>query len=234
MIIITDSHVSKSNGNHAIFFNMLESFEKNNEDIIFLGDIFDLWIAMPQYEEDIHREFTSWCHRQKKYRVIGYMEGNHEFYLADERSQAFTWCSKDAWWRDSAGVMFVHGDQINRKDRNYLSFRKLVKNSVTKFIIHRLPSAPKFMDFIKEASKKTNLKFRTRLPKQEIEFFAESRFAENAEIIFVGHFHQEYIYHNHDGNKLYLLPDWLSTQKVALYRRSQKQVRFIHWREISL
>ena len=219
MIIITDSHVSKTKGNHATFFKMLEALGKNNQDLIFLGDIFDLWIALPRYEEDIHHDFISWCHDQKKYRTIGYLEGNHEYYLADEKAGAFTWCSKDAWWRDDAGVMFVHGDLINRKDKNYLSFRMLVKNKVTKFIIRSLPLTPKFIDSIKEASKKTNLKFRTHLPEEEIKFFAESRFAESVDTIFVGHFHQEYIYRNHEAKKLYVLPDWLSTQKVVFYHR---------------
>ena len=128
MIIITDAHISKSKGNHASFFKMLESFERNSRDLIFLGDIFDLWVALPRYEEEIHREFIAWCRRQKIHRTIGYMEGNHEFYLANERASDFTWCSMDAWRRDAAGALFVHGDRINRKDKNYLAFRKLAKN----------------------------------------------------------------------------------------------------------
>ena len=117
MIIIADAHVSKAKGNHAAFFKMLEVLERNNEDLIFLGDIFELWIALPRYEENIHRDFIAWCRKQKKYRTIGYMEGNREYYLSNERGQAFTWCSTDAWWRDDAGALFVHGDQINRKDK---------------------------------------------------------------------------------------------------------------------
>ena len=65
MIIITDAHVSKIKGNDASFLKMLEALEKNSQDLIFLGDIFDLWIALPRYEDDIHREFISWCREQK-------------------------------------------------------------------------------------------------------------------------------------------------------------------------
>ena len=123
MIIITDAHISKAEGNHAIFFKMLEFLERNNQDLIFLGDIFDLWVALPRYEEEIHRDFIAWCRKQKSRRTIGYIEGNHEYYLADERELDFTWCSMNAWRRDATGVLFVHGDQINRKDKNYLVFR---------------------------------------------------------------------------------------------------------------
>ena len=69
MIIITDAHISKANGNHAIFFKMLESLEKNNQDLIFLGDIFELWVALPRYEEKIQRDFIAWCRRQKSHRI---------------------------------------------------------------------------------------------------------------------------------------------------------------------
>ena len=143
MIIIADAHVSKANGNHATFFKMLEILERNSQDLVFLGDIFDLWVALPRYEEDIHRDFIAWCRNQKKFRTIGYMEGNREYYLSKELGDAFSWCSTDAWWRDEAGALFVHGDQINRKDRNYLGFRKLVKNNITKSILRCLPLGPK-------------------------------------------------------------------------------------------
>ena len=233
MIIITDSHVSKAQGNHIAFFNMLDALEKNNQDLIFLGDIFDLWIALPRYEEDIHHSFLSWCQNQKNHRTIGYMEGNHEFYLAEERSQAFTWCSKDSWWRDDENALFVHGDRINRKDKNYLSFRKLTKNRIVKFIIRSLPLSPGLFEAFKRGLKKTNMKFRKHLPRGEIKHFAESRFSEGVDTIFAGHFHREYLYCNHESKKMYLLPDWLSTQKVTFYSRSQKKITFIHWKEIA-
>jgi UDP-2,3-diacylglucosamine pyrophosphatase LpxH len=232
MIIITDAHVSKAAGNHATFFRMLESLEGNHQNLIFLGDIFDLWVAFPRYEENIHRDFIGWCREQKSHRSIGFMEGNHEYYLARQSAQAFAWCSAKAWWRDESGVLFVHGDQINRQDRNYLSFRKLAKNQVTQFIVRILPFGPRILESLKHGLKKTNRSFRLHLPQKEIEVFAESRFAEGFDTIFVGHFHQEYLYSNPDSKKLYVLPDWFSTQKVTVFDRESKKVTSIHWKEI--
>ena len=232
MIIITDAHVSKIKGNDASFLKMLEALEKNSQDLIFLGDIFDLWIALPRYEDDIHREFISWCREQKKHRTIGYMAGNHEFYMTNERARAFTWYSQDAWQAGKEGILFVHGDQINRKDRKYLYFRILARSQIVKFIVRYLPLGPKVVEFIKEELKKTNLEFRLGLPKEEIEFFAEARFAEGADTIFVGHFHQEYTYRNRESRELHILPDWHRTQKVTVYRRNPKKITFLHWREL--
>jgi UDP-2,3-diacylglucosamine hydrolase len=232
MIIITDAHISKAQGNHTIFFKMLESLEKNNQDLIFLGDIFDLWVALPRYEERIQQDFIAWCRKQKSHRTIGYMEGNHEYYLANERASDFTWCSMNAWWRDATGVLFVHGDRINRKDKNYLAFRKLVKNRVSKFIICHLPFGPKITLSIKQGLKKTNTRFRLQLPEAEIEKFAVARFAEGVNVIFMGHFHQQYRYRNRDAGELHVLPDWFSTQKVTIYHHESKKTKSLHWEEV--
>ena len=233
MIIITDAHISKAAGNHATFFRMLESLEKNNQDLIFLGDIFDLWVALPGYESDIHHDFIEWCREQKKYRTIGFMEGNHEYYLATERAQTFSWCSADAWYRDDAGTLFVHGDQIYRRDRNYLAFRKLLKSRMAKFIMNSLPFGPKYVESFKKRLKQTNTGFRMHLPREEVKLFAETRFAEGIDTIFVGHFHQEYLYCNADSKKLYVLPDWFDTQKVTVFNRDTKKIAFIDWKEIN-
>ena len=232
MIIITDAHISKSNGNYTSFFRMLESFERNNQDIIFLGDIFDLWIALPRYEEEIHRNFSVWCRKQKSQRAVGYLEGNHEYYLANERASDFTWCSASTWWRDAKGVLFVHGDLINRKDLNYRAFRKLAKNKISKFIICRLPFGPQISKSIKRGLKKTNANFRMQLPKAEIEDFARARFAEGANVIFIGHFHMQYHYRSRDAKELHILPDWFSTQKVTIYDRDSEEIKSIHWEEV--
>jgi len=234
MIIVADAHISKVTGNHTAFFEMLAAIERTDHDLIFLGDIFDLWVALPRYEEDIHARFITWCRRQKKARTIGFTEGNHEFFLASERARNFTWCSQDTWRRDKEGALFLHGDQINRKDKMYLIFKKLTKNKITKFILSRLPFGPIVAASIKQGLKKTNNKFRLQMPWDEIELFAESRFAEGVDIVFVGHFHREYCYRNHEQKELHILPDWLGTQKITLYQPNLKKIVSIHWEELSL
>jgi UDP-2,3-diacylglucosamine pyrophosphatase LpxH len=232
MIIVTDAHISKARGNHSAFFKMLAAIEGTGHDLVFLGDIFELWIALPGYEQDIHINFIAWCAEQKKSRSIGFLEGNHEYYLASQRARAFTWCSDEAWWQDDAATLFVHGDQINRRDRNYLIFKKLINHGASKFILRSLPFGPKIAESIKKGLKKTNQKFRVQLPRDEIKFFADKRFAAGADTIFVGHFHQQYCYRNQESKELYVLPDWLSTQKITLYQKNPRTISTRHWREL--
>ena len=232
MIIVTDAHVSKARGNDTAFFQMLAAIENTGHDLIFLGDIFDLWIALPRYETAIHHHFISWCREQKKKRTIGFLEGNHEFYLANQRSEAFTWCSSNAWWQDDAGTAYAHGDRINRKDTNYLRFRRLSKNGISRYILRNLPFGPKIAQSLKEGLKNANNQYRLQIPWDEIKSFADIRFAEGIDTLFVGHFHREFCYGRHESKKMYLLPDWLDTQKIALFQNNPQKISIRPWREL--
>ena len=231
MIIIADAHVSSHLGNVIPFFNMLKAFEKNHHDIIFLGDIFDLWIALPNYEEKIHKDFLVWCKKQKKHRSIGFIEGNHEFFLASQKKEFFSWCTDLPWYKDGYGCLFCHGDTINQKDTGYLFFKKLIKNSVVRFILMRLSFGPALTVKIRKALKKRNSKIKKYLPETEIIDFGKSMFKKGIETVFTGHFHQEYIVCS-NSQKLYVLPDWFLTENIAVYDKISKKLHFCHWSEI--
>ena len=233
MIIVTDAHISKARGNHTAFFDMLAAVEKTEHDLIFLGDVFDLWIALPAFEDDLHAEFLTWCRKRKHSHTVGFMEGNHEFFLASQRAQSFSWCSQDAWRRDDAGTLFAHGDQINRRDKKYLAFRKLAKNNFAKFLLQKLPNGPAAAASIKKVLDKNDNNRRLVIPWDEIEHFAEFWFAAGVTSVFMGHFHREYCYRGQESKELHILPDWLSTQKVALYQQNPKKIKLLHWKELT-
>lgn len=233
MIIIADSHISDAAGNQNDFFSMLKAFEGNDEDIIFLGDIFDLWIALPRYESGIHRRFLGWCRENKKHRTIGFAEGNHEFFVADEKRDIFSWSSSLAWYADPQGNFFCHGDQINSRDRNYLLFRRFIKNRCIKTVIRFFPYGPVVFENFKKSLKKTNRIFKKQLPVQEIRSFARTGFDMGAEKIFTGHFHRKHIYCDSSGKELHILPDWFSSETVVLYNEKSGHVSYHHWSEIN-
>jgi len=232
IIIVSDAHVNEALGNHYQFFDMLTAFEACDHDLIFLGDIFDLWIALPRYESRIHHRFLNWCKEQKERRTIGFIEGNHEYFLADESKDFFSWCTAGAIWQDERGTVFCHGDQVNRLDSNYLFFRRLSKNSISKQILRFFPLGPWFVKYLKARMKDTNLDFRKRLPRRELETFAEHRFRAGARIVFVGHFHRQYCYRSPAGGELHTVPGWLGTGAVTLFDPDQRSVSHRNWQEL--
>lgn len=228
MILIADAHVNIAAGTHRPFFRMLDALEKTSEDIVFMGDIFDLWIALPGYEQAAHARFLAWCREQKKVREIGYLEGNHEFFLAEEKGDAFTWVTDRAVQTDGRGSLFCHGDRINRRDRNYLRFRKLTKNSAAKQFLRFLPSGPFWAETIKKKLRHTNPAFRSALPREEILRFLSAARALGLKRIFVGHFHQEAFFRCGNAH-LHILPDWMATRRITRFSRRTGQVSHFRW-----
>ena len=224
LILIADAHVSKARGNAPAFFRLLDALGRCDDDLVFLGDIFDLWVALPRYENELHQRFLAWCRDQKRRRAIGYMEGNHEFFLSAHHADAFTWCSSGPWHQDVAGHFFCHGDQINRQDYRYLSFRRLSKNRVASLVLRWLPLGPALVEHLKRRLKHTNPAFRRRLPVDQIETFAEGRFRDGARAVFAGHFHRPYLYCNPQGMHLHALPAWITTGCVSRYNTHERTI----------
>jgi UDP-2,3-diacylglucosamine pyrophosphatase LpxH len=104
---------------------------------------------------------------------------------------------------------------------------------MTQYILKYLPFGPKLAEAIKHFLKQSNHEFKIIFPREAIEDFAESRFAEGANRIFVGHFHREFTYCNPDSRSLYILPDWYSTQKVTVFDQKSQKATSLNWRQIS-
>ncbi len=217
LILVADAHVSKARGNAPAFFRLLDALARFDDDLVFLGDIFDLWVALPRYENELHRGFLAWCRRQKQRRSVGFLEGNREFFLTASHADAFSWCVTGPWYQDQSGNLFCHGDQINRLDFRYLSFHRISKNRLSCLLLQGLPLGPALAEHLKRRLKHTNPAFRRRLPIDQIEGFAETRFREGARTIFAGHFHRTYTYRSPGGGQLHALPAWLTTGCVSRY-----------------
>lgn len=226
LIIITDAHVSAANGNQEEFMAMVQALEAYPGQIVFLGDIFDLWIGLSRYEEAIQRDFVDWCRRR---HGVGFVEGNHEFYVVARHASAFGWSS--TWGRRIGQLLFVHGDLVNREDRKYLRWRRLSKNGAMRLIVRLLPFGTRIVQHVKAKMKKTNMAFRMTLPEAALVQFCRERAAEGVRQIFVGHFHQAFQCEQ-QGCRLNILPDWFSSGAISVYDQVSGELRSQHWREI--
>ena len=219
MILIADSHVSKKNDNIADFFSMLDCIAKSHHDIIFLGDIFDLWISIPRYQSEEQIRFLDWCITEKQNRTVGFIEGNRDFFVKDYHSDHFTWCeigSHAINFNNKKKLMFCHGDGINTKDIRCQFLRKSTKCLFTKFVLKYIPLGP----FIaKKLNELTRFKYKgnkRKFPQKTIEKFATSIFkAKMINHIFTGHFHKNYEYTN-NGNSINVITDWWKTGDVMI------------------
>ena len=229
MFIIADAHVSRFYDNHQPFFEMLTALEATGEDVVFLGDIFDLWVSLPRYEGAWQARFLDWCAAYKQRASVGFIEGNHEFYMVRRNRHCFTW-SHGAKRREGS-VLFVHGDLINRADKNYLRFRKLTKNALTRTLFRFLPNGPKLVENMKRKLKKTNRAFRLGLPVDALKTFARDQFAAGVSCILVGHFHEAYRFQE-DDRALHVLPDWHTEGAIGYLDRLNGVLETGPWEQL--
>lgn len=234
LIIVTDTHLESGGIQEQAFFEMLTRLGTSPHDVIFLGDIFELWIALPGYEGKPQQAFLQWCRQQKRSRSIGFLEGNHEFFVSAQHADCFSWSTSDSSWRDAEGNLFVHGDQINRDDNRYLMFRRLSKNTIARILLHYLPGGPYICHRLGQMLRHTNQQHRQGLPEEQIHLFADQHFASGVKTIFAGHFHSTFQYEHTSSQILYLLPAWFESGQVTLVEPGSEQVRVqsVHWESL--
>jgi UDP-2,3-diacylglucosamine pyrophosphatase LpxH len=214
-IIVADSHVQPDGLIERSFFEMLAMLGNSRYDIVFLGDIFDLWIGLPGYETPAQKDFLAWCRGQKNLRRIGLIEGNREFFVSEMHADHFSWSTSATSWRSADGCQFVHGDRLNPDDRRYLLFRRLTKNPVTKMLLRGLPGGRSICRRLSRALRHTNRRYRQGLPEARIRQYAEGEFGDGLQAIFVGHFHSARKFELNPSRVLFLVPAWLESGRVT-------------------
>jgi UDP-2,3-diacylglucosamine pyrophosphatase LpxH len=234
MFIISDAHIQAQSDKLQTFFEMLAFLAQSSEDIVFLGDVFDLWVALPAYEDAIHRRFLNWCDVERRRRTIGFVEGNHEYYLAARRKAYFSWCASSPYLSNPNKILFAHGDQVNRNDHRYLFFRRLAKNRVSAIIMQHLPLGTQLAQYLRRRLKHTNQAFRKHFPREQLCAFADAQFEQGVKTIFIGHFHRFYQYAPQADHRLFVLPAWLIDSQIIHFDPVRTHFRLYRWRNGSL
>lgn len=222
-VLIADSHLNDEM--ESIFFDMLERIRQYRPaGVIFLGDIFELWIALDGYESDIHFRFLQWCREAKEQFEVGFIAGNHEFYLPQRHSDSFTWFDEKEYTLEKLGVKFIHGDLLNRADKGYRFLRKFLRNPVTRFLlkITARTIGPKVADRVRVSLKPTNQQHKRFLPMTYLEEYSENAAKRNLRKIFAGHFHQYKELDFRSGIPVTILPAWYTAGEIMLLKPSLK------------
>lgn len=226
-ILVADSHLRE--GAEGSFFDMLNRIRQYHPaGVVFLGDIFELWIALDGYESDIHFRFLNWCSEARKQFEVGFVVGNHEFYLCRRHADAFTWISEKEYTLNPSGVRVLHGDLLNREDKGYLFLRRVLRNSFTRFLLKITARSigPKVADHVLVSLKPTNLRHKRLLPMSCLRKFSGQAAEEKIKYIFAGHFHRHEKLDFSDGNgvPVEILPAWAAAGEIILLKPGLQSV----------
>ena len=213
--MIADAHLTCRKPEDE-FFRMLDAAARLPGDvgIIFLGDIFDLWIALPGYENGEQRRFLDWCRREKTKRNVIFLEGNHEFFVAKTYGDAFTYAD-ETMYQDGL-LQWLHGDRINREDRGYAFLRFMIRNRLMRWLL-RLAGptfGPSFAHYVRERLRTTNQANKHYFPEPHALRYLASCPPDS--VVFAGHFHDR-VTKTAGGRILEVLPAYANASELAYY-----------------
>ena len=214
-LMIADAHLTCREPEDA-FFRMLDAVSHLPGDvgILFLGDVFDLWIALRGYETDDNRRFLDWCRKEKANREVVFLEGNHEFFVAKTYGDAFTFSGEDMF-RDGP-LIWVHGDRINKRDHAYAVLRFILRNGFTRWFLRLAGTTfgPAFAHYVRERLRSTNQAHKHVFPEPCALSFLAS--CPPGSVLFAGHFHDR-ITKTENGRILEVLPAYADASELAYY-----------------
>ncbi|MEE9226686.1 MAG: metallophosphoesterase [Acidobacteriota bacterium] len=227
LVFVADAHLRPGRAEVGRFVTFLTDIRASASVLFILGDLFDTWFGMPDLQGSHNREVVEALRHLADSGVrIRFVEGNRDFrigptFLRDPferigtRQLTETYGGRRFWAE--------HGDRVNRSDRGYLIWRSFAKSRLTQTVFGWLPASTRLriVGSLENSLKKTNARHRILFPFQECERFAERVFNGGADVIVLGHFHQERIlrYRYPDGDKiLYVLPAWYEAGGYLRFR----------------
>ncbi len=232
IVLVSDCHASAERGNEAEFLALLGSLAAGPHDVVFLGDILDLWIALPRYEQDLHARFLEWCRRECRRRVVGFVEGNHEFFVAQRHADAFSFCSS-AESVDEEGRLFAHGDTVNRADLAYRAFRAVTRSAFVRWAEQTAPGGPAIARFLKRRLNARREALPKVFPAGQLEAYAEAWCRRGVRVLYLGHFHEARWGETGAGGFWQILPAWYGSGLVGLVSPGDPRARVVPWRGLS-
>jgi len=219
LAVVADAHLGGPGGDAAPLVAQLDALaEQGVGRLILLGDLLQVWVGFRQYETADARALLGAVARLRDRGVrVDYIEGNRDFFLA-EGPYAGAFDSIGTEVAASAGgvrYLFVHGDGLNDRDRQYLAWRWLSKSWGVKAVIRTLPEAVvgRFVRGTERKLSGTNFKHKARIPEEAITRFAERRLAEGHDVLVLGHFHEARSWRV-AGGEVRLLEAWFRSRRV--------------------
>lgn len=239
-ILVADSHLSDGESVKK-FFAMLDcisshllAMEKQERAaLVFLGDIFELWIALPGYEEEVHLRFLAWCRKYKEEFPVYFIEGNHEFFVSFRHRKNFTIASKDLI-RDG-NIIFLHGDLINLRDWKYRSLRILIRNPFTAFLLYLFAGfgGTSLAEKVRTGLKKTNMENKKYFPASFMEKRGEQLLQGKTDFLIAGHFHNTHFLQDESlDRKIFVLPAWEEKKGLAGFLSRDGKLKIAPWQKL--
>ena len=212
---ISDTHFCDSRPEHIEGFLLFcDNQLRNGDNLILLGDIFEVWVGDDILSEVAKQIETALKTLRERGITVYFMAGNRDF-LVGKRFAERTGCtllSDPCEWTLANGekCLLTHGDIFCTHDPGYRRFRSITRNKLVQKLFLLLPKSTrlKIADSMREASRSSQMDKNTELLDVSGKLVKDmfDRFP-NINFVLMGHTHRPDI-HVDFGKTRAVLGDW--------------------------
>ncbi len=231
-LVVADSHVGQRPGDVGRMCRLVAgAAERGIGELLFLGDAFHYLIGLPKFwTPAVTTVLASWRGARERGMRLTLVEGNRDFFLDEPALEPFLdWsgpgCEITAGRRR---IRVVHGDRVNRSDRQYLFWARVSKSGLARRWAHLLPGpvAVWVVRSMEARLARTNRRFRYHVPERALEQDARQAWEAGFDAVLWGHFHRGWRI-EHDGRLGLVVPAWLDTD-TSLLIEDDGSMRQVH------
>ena len=230
-LFIADAHLREWDSEQQTkIIRFLEREKKNLETLVILGDLFEFWFGFAPFAFEGYRPVLSKLEELVKGGVyIRYAEGNHDFALGsyfEDTLRARIDVTDSVVDLGGKRIYIAHGDQVNRSDRFYQIFRRILKNTLTYWIIRKAGPriSKKVAAFLSSISAGKRDSKSSRRIERIFQQFAIEKFREGFDVVILAHSHlPQSCSFEIDGKKTHYfnVGDWIDHFSFLRYRPGQ-------------
>jgi UDP-2,3-diacylglucosamine hydrolase len=235
LVFIGDVHLDRDDPCLGPFLEYLERVGETSRRIVFLGDLFNLWIGRPELEQPHQTAVVNKLAELRRRGVaVRYLEGNRDYRIGPcYAGRAVDDATDRGIVEQFAGrrIVAIHGDLANPEDRQYRRWRRISRARVAWAMFNLLPRTRRLRlaESLERRLRSSNVEFKGVFPERAVRAYAATMLGPSDDALVLGHFHVEReLAPGPSGPRgsIFVLPEWKSSRR-HLRVRSTGEIEFI-------
>lgn len=221
--IVADAHGGANADADAELLALLDAAIVARVDVLVLGDLFAVWLAMDEFLTPFQRSVIArFRHMMKREQTVRFVVGNRDYLVREGQLHK----SFDEVIEDSADILIgtkitrvMHGDRINPDDLWYQRWHRLTRNGIARRLMRAAPSmmAQRISMRLERKLAGTNQSYKSgALPTAHLEALSRSAARAGVDQVLLGHFHADTTVRADDGVDVIIAPAWLDQRRILI------------------